>query len=182
MSVAGGCSLVVVVVVKCAGRGRWWDDTNGGLATGPRELVVDKSISGCRNSRRQSRHRHRRRRRHGGAGRPVTLYTWMLLCALRQWSKRCPANNFLLLQERVRIFDNPRFAAACQCATLLASSQGLSIASCADGDAVTRWLGCVCKSPRWFSLFAKYLLLDQERNNLLYLITTTLPANASLLP
>jgi hypothetical protein len=66
ISVAGG---VVVVVVKCAGRGRWSSDTNGGLATGRRELVVDKLNSGCRNSRRQSRHRPRQtQRRRRGTG------------------------------------------------------------------------------------------------------------------
>lgn len=151
---------------KCAGRGRWWDNTNGGLATGPRELVVDKSVSGCRNSRRQSRRRprhrrrRRRRRRHGGAGRPVTLYTWMLLCALRQWSKRCPANNLLLLYESLK---HSWFAAACTCVTLLAPSQGLSIAFFADGDAMTGWLGCVCTSPRCFSLVARFLFLEQKK-------------------
>jgi hypothetical protein len=32
---------VAGVVVECAGRGGWSSDTNDGLATGPRELVVD---------------------------------------------------------------------------------------------------------------------------------------------
>lgn len=142
---------------KCAGRGRWWDDTNGGLATGPRELVVDKSISGCRNSRRQSSHRHRRRprRRHGGAGRPVTLYTWMFQCFALFVSGPSGAlpttSTFGLLQQSQDLGKNHSFAAACPCATLLTSSQGLSIASCADGDAISTeytWLGCACTSPR----------------------------------
>jgi hypothetical protein len=101
-----GCWLcwnisVAGVVVECAGRGRWLGDTNDGLlATGLRKSLSSMSrLWTLWLSQTQTQTDKRR----GTASDAVhwALQTSKLLCALRQWSKRCLANNnrFLIRGE-----------------------------------------------------------------------------------